>query len=502
MLSFKRRIMAIALGLLILIGVVGCANNQEKPDPITVMPKQFTKEADRSERNGEKREWNNVSSFFCNYGSFQEEMLKYDVAIVESSALKDEDVQALEEAGVWKIAYITIGEDDSLKTADGLGPGGYASYYIYVDDTPVQNGNWGSYFVDAGNPVWQASIIAQAREIIDQGYDGLFLDTVDTVDVYPSTINGMYNLIKLLRETFPEIKLVMNRGFSTLPTIHEYIDGIMFESFSTYYDSQRGENYQLAPESSDFIYNQNVAVNTINAIRQKHYFPVFCLDYFTDSNMTVFLQAIYNTAWEYDFIPYVPLGGRLLSGEVTPSTLIPKSQRGIKALVVDNPAGAPVVNGDTSKDNLAYKGNGTIVSVDSTYPQYGYSCLIDGYIGNEENINLIDWSKIAWASAENTSDHWIQLDLDKAAQVKTMIVHWALDGGAYWSSTNVKVQAFINNNWVDIGEATNIQKKSPSTTIELNVDSPVTRVRLLQEAGNGPYGRSNLMWVSEVMLYA
>ena len=54
------------------------------------------------------------------------------------------------------VSYITIGEDDSLEIADGLGEGGYASYYVYENGSPKPNVNWNSYFVDAGNPVWQA----------------------------------------------------------------------------------------------------------------------------------------------------------------------------------------------------------------------------------------------------------------------------------------------------------------------------------------------------------
>ncbi|MBR4419383.1 MAG: endo alpha-1,4 polygalactosaminidase, partial [Clostridia bacterium] len=92
-------------------------------------------------------------------------------------------MKKLNDAGTWTICYITIGEDDSLNTADGLGEGGYASYYIYENGSPKMNTNWNSYFVDAGSPVWQEIIIERARNILAMGADGLFLDTVDSVDV-------------------------------------------------------------------------------------------------------------------------------------------------------------------------------------------------------------------------------------------------------------------------------------------------------------------------------
>ena len=84
-----------------------------------VVPAQFRQEPDYSPRNGQKREWNKVSSYFCNYGSFKEEMLDYDVGII-SGNIGAEGLQKLKDAGVWTIRYISFGEDNPLRTGDGL----------------------------------------------------------------------------------------------------------------------------------------------------------------------------------------------------------------------------------------------------------------------------------------------------------------------------------------------------------------------------------------------
>ena len=124
----------------------------------------FRQEADYSPRNGVKREWNKVSSYFCNYGAFQEEMLDYDVAIIGRNVMSAEDMQKFSDAGVWTIAYISLGEDYSLNVGDGLGPGGYASYYLYDEsDMPIANGDWGSYYVDPGHPAWRTIVLNEVR---------------------------------------------------------------------------------------------------------------------------------------------------------------------------------------------------------------------------------------------------------------------------------------------------------------------------------------------------
>ena len=165
---------------------------------------------------GKKVDWLDVSSFCCYYGAYDEKMTNYDVAICESRSLGVEGLKQLNDAGVWTICYITIGEDDGLNVGDGLGEGGYASYYIYENGAPKLNTNWNSYFVDAGSPVWQEIIIERARSILAMGADGLFLDTIDSVDIDMSTAGGMVSLIKRLKQEFPDAKLVANRGFSVL----------------------------------------------------------------------------------------------------------------------------------------------------------------------------------------------------------------------------------------------------------------------------------------------
>lgn len=464
---------------------------------------------------GVKKNWLDVDSFVCYYGAYTEDMNDFDVAICESRSLGEEGIRRLNEAGVWTICYITIGEDDSLNVADGLGEGGYASYYLYDNGVPMRNNNWNSYFVDAGNPVWQAKIIARAREIIEMGADGFFLDTLDTVDVrtssrYPigeQTIGGMVSLIKLLKETFPQAKIVANRGFTILQYIAPYIDGLMFESFNTTYNF----NTQKADELSESAKKYNLYIaNFINTIRQQYYFPVFALDYINDFEISYMAQEYYNNSWTYDFIPY--LQADILLSTVTKINVRPTSERGINALQSGGPApGAP--NSDTSADNIAYTKNGAIVNLDSwydsAYERAGTSAVNDGYVCGEDS-DPDAYATNAWASSEEIpkpgqpyqNDHYIEFSWTSSKSIKQIKIYWSWDNGAYYSSQKVVIQAWLNEQWTDIHTEDGIADESATTVIVLGSSVNTTKIRIVQPAGYGPASRPGLMWVSEVQIYS
>lgn len=491
---------------------------------------------------GKRKDWIDVDSFACYYGSLTgdaeenpvlggdpvsavDALKTFDVAIVHSSSLRSaengkEIVRQLRDSGTYVIAYISIGEEYTLSVGDGLGENGYASYYLYENGMPKINPSWGSYFVDAGNPVWQAKVLAEAADILDFGVDGLFLDTVDTVDVAYDTLGGMVDLVRLLDETYPQAKLVPNRGFTVYPYISQYVDGIMFESFSTTYDETSG--FFVDRDADDYDYNTSIACNVINRARRYDYMPVFCLDYVNSQEYSYMPQAIMNAVWEYDFISYVTYARDL--GVCPVPNVRPTSERGKLALSkLSEDAGDVSSNGDTSAANLAYAGNALCtVTVDSVFTGYSAKPINDGFYATRENHNQLNWANESWASENNTAkDHWIQFTFADVQQINSVTVYWGVDGTGsnptIYSPREAYVQAWIDGAWQTVGDVYNWKSASGEFSVQqqstaFTFDTVATdRIRVFQpkNMGEGTRDRydgvttnfSGIMWVSEVEIH-
>ena len=511
----KRAFLLIAIVLITLI----CAScGDEVDNRVSIFSRPVVERVD-----GKRKAWNDVSSFVCYYGDFDIEFQsKFDVIIMHSNTLYNdpeakEKVKQLQDAGCYIVSYITIGEDDTLSVADGLGEGGYASYYIYENGVPKPNTNWGSWFVDAGNPVWQAKVINETREILAYGVDGIFMDTLDTVDIGTGTVAGMADLVKKLDETFPEAKLVANRGFTVLPYISQHIDGLMFESFNTTFNFELGEVSDLSEESNEW--NEQIACNTINAVRRYDYFPVFALDYVNEWEYDYMTQHYYDRSWQYDFIPYctydIHLGTVAYPKDANGEMLRPLSNRGELALHKLASSELEGYNGDRSADNLAYKDNGVSIKVDSTFGGYGIKALNDGWYATEENHVQSNWAKESWASTDSKAvDHWIEFEWEASKEVSQVVVHWANDNGTFYSPKKAIIQAFVDGVWVDVCTLTNEPAevdgdyKAFETTWSFEFDTITTnKIRVLQPKGCGAHDkfgdavRAGIMWVSEVEIY-
>ena len=128
------------------------------------------------------------------------------------------------------------------------------------DGLPDRNPSFGSYYVNAGAPVWWNVLKNMTKagngqagmdEILSTNFgnafncDGLFLDTIDTAapnawgTPYEWTAPGMQALIQRIHTNYPGKLLMGNRGLfffnpnlKTYPyTIRPFVDMVMFESY-------------------------------------------------------------------------------------------------------------------------------------------------------------------------------------------------------------------------------------------------------------------------------
>ncbi|AVH85339.1 hypothetical protein RsoM2USA_411 [Ralstonia phage RsoM2USA] len=109
--------------------------------------------------------------------------------------------------------------------------------------------------------------------------DGIFMDTVDTVDVYPSEQfnQAMADMINSLKASNPTKYFCSNRGFSVLDKIISSCSHVMFETFLSEYNWDTGQYYEITdPDSVSF--NDGIKKQLRN-LRRQHKFDVFALNY-------------------------------------------------------------------------------------------------------------------------------------------------------------------------------------------------------------------------------
>lgn len=297
------------------------------------------------------------------------QMRQFDVLVLDPKAsnLTPAVVADLQSYGALVLAYISIGEEPPSvgdpAVGDGSGPltwhngaivslnQGVASYYVdlefddqttftYVSDNqPDLNRNFGGRFIypdAAWRQVLKTQRLNSARAIpgLDQmvgnrvsevdtnrdhdfGFDGFFLDTVDTAGpfdnvwgYYPWAAEAMRDTVKFIDETYPDKLVMANRGvfyynpairsnvFSVRPyefTIRPYVDAILFESY--YLDSNVNNL-----ESPFFADNKHNYAPKISAEASRpDGFTVFCLDYEMERGEnfyeTFVAEAIIHNGW-------------------------------------------------------------------------------------------------------------------------------------------------------------------------------------------------------------
>jgi hypothetical protein len=227
----------------------------------------------------ESHTWEDIRNYLCTYAPDAaldiSWVSKYDALILESNVITPETLNVIKDLNpnVFLIGYLSAGETASLLTHPTTGEP-LDIYFLDDSGNPHMNPNWSSYYVDANKPLWHDLVLNQyLPAIFIKGYDGVFLDTVDTTanPLFEESAGGMSDLIRTIKLNFPDKKLIINRGFHLLQgeanDVSAVIDGVMFESYtSTWYPE-----YRLYPPVRDeFAWTESIT-RQLNQIRWQYH---------------------------------------------------------------------------------------------------------------------------------------------------------------------------------------------------------------------------------------
>ncbi len=225
--------------------------------------------------------------------------LPYDLVVFDS--VKYPPLRPLQNHGKTLLGYLSIGEAEDyredFKTIKGMG--------LLLHE----NKNWAGHFmVDVRKPEWTKYLIEQKiPEILHKHFNGLMLYTADSVLALETTdpvrFRGMkqalLDLLATIRMHYPEIKIMINRGFDAFPEAAPYVDMVMAEStmIDAYSDPKKPKFFE------DFIY-QEIADKMKAAQAVSPALKVYGLDYW-DPKDPATIKKIYAKHRATGYIPYV-----------------------------------------------------------------------------------------------------------------------------------------------------------------------------------------------------
>ncbi len=201
----------------------------------------------------------------------------HDLCIVAVTA--QVEIPSLKKDGCTMLAYASMVE---------VQPGSREAEAARNRGIPIitENTNWNSSVLDITHPAWLPWVLeALANPAFKRGFDGLFLDTLDSVQLisraHPEKAeacrSSLVYAIQQLKKRHPEKRLVLNRGFDLLPDVARQADAVLVESLYQTWDGTRQRYRAVSPEDARWLLARVAQVKRLGL-------PVFVVDYVAPNN--------------------------------------------------------------------------------------------------------------------------------------------------------------------------------------------------------------------------
>lgn len=232
-------------------------------------------------------------------GEPAESFAPYDVIVFDNLAHPKLDI--LKSPHRLILGYLSIGEEAthnpmSIHQQDGV--------------RLEKNTLWGAenYVLDLRSELWAADILQnQIPAILASGFDGIMIDTIDmpleatrhSPPLHQEMKAAAIKLIKAIRTTYPDLPIMLNRGFEILPAIAEDIDMVLGESVTTMHLREE-DSYYFRSEQD----NQYIKTILKKAQKENTALRLFSLNYWPPGQGAI-IKQIYHMDRDRGYIPYV-----------------------------------------------------------------------------------------------------------------------------------------------------------------------------------------------------
>jgi endo-alpha-1,4-polygalactosaminidase (GH114 family) len=173
-----------------------------------------------------------------------------------------------------------------------------------------QDKRWGeqNYILDLRATVWRRHLLEkEIPKVLSEGFDGIMIDTIEApLDAtrsdkanHEAMREAAITLVQETRKAYPDIPIMLNRGFEILPQVADSIDMVLGESIRTDYDFASATHHFR--DEKDAAY---VRQHFQNAKKQNPRLRMFSLNYWPEKDASV-IQQIYHLEREAGHVPYV-----------------------------------------------------------------------------------------------------------------------------------------------------------------------------------------------------
>ncbi len=214
-------------------------------------------------------------------------------------------------------AYLSIGEVQKSR-----------AYFSSMPSEMLrgENREWASLVIDQSHPQWPEFFVEKiVTPQWTRGYRGFFLDTMDSYQLIAkdetarkAQTEGLVRAIRLLKEKYPDAKLVFNRGFELLRELRPLVEAVAAESLFRAWDNTTKLYKEVAPEDRAWLLDRLKEAQAMGL-------AAISIDYVDPKNPRLAREAA-NQILNLGIVPYVSDGLLLNVGrgvwEITPRKVL------------------------------------------------------------------------------------------------------------------------------------------------------------------------------------
>ncbi|MFT0213308.1 bifunctional glycoside hydrolase 114/ polysaccharide deacetylase family protein [Pseudomonas sp. F1_0610] len=156
------------------------------------------------------------------------ELSQFDWLVLESAHFDAPAREFLRSQKSSLFAYLSVGEFDGNRKD-------LANAGLSKSTANQKNHAWDSHVMNLADTKWQDYLVKRAKALHADGYDGLFLDTLDSFQLLPKKQQeaqrlGLVQILTKLQTQVPEVKLIFNRGFEVIDDLPKQPTAVAIES--------------------------------------------------------------------------------------------------------------------------------------------------------------------------------------------------------------------------------------------------------------------------------